>query len=135
MYTTDYIFTFLPIKHLINKYVELNTRYKLKTGTKPSVSNLSVLLFPCVAQKVTTHVDTKVLNMRHHSHKGFQSIFVEIQQHKKGYLIYVPSTRKIVSSHDILCGKTLFRELTYMSHPYSEALDIQPAVSYILYAT
>ena len=62
-------------------------------------------IFPCGVQKETTHVDGKDLNMHRHSQKGFWGIFVGITQQPKGYLIYVPSTRKIVSSHDVVFYK------------------------------
>ena len=38
--------------------------------------------------------------------KGFWGIFVEIPQHKKGYLLYVPSTEKLVYLHDVVFDKT-----------------------------
>ena len=74
----------------------------METGTKPSVSNIFVLYFPCVLRKATAHVDVKALNMRHQSQKGFWGIFVEIPQHQKWCLIYVPSTWKMVSSHGVV---------------------------------
>ena len=61
MYTTDHLFTVLPIKHLVNQDGEPTMPHKLATGTKPSVSNLRVLFFPCVLQKATAHVYTKAL--------------------------------------------------------------------------
>ena len=134
MYTTDNIFLVIPIEHLVNQYSETTMPQKLETGTKPSVSNLCVLFFPCVAQKATAHVETKVLNMRHQSRKGFQSIFVGITQHQKGYLIYVPSTRKIVSSHDIVFDEKNSSAVAYTSHTYSEALLTRPSVLHIPYA-
>ena len=98
MYTTDHIYPFLPIKYLINKDCNPTTPHKLATGTKPSVSHLRVLFSPCVVRKATAHVETKTLNMRHQSQKGFRGIFVGILDHQKGYLLYVPSTRKVISS-------------------------------------
>ena len=71
MYTTYHIFYVLPIKHLINQDDEPNTPHKLATGTKPSVSNIRVLFFPCAVSKATSHVDTKVLNICHQTHKVF----------------------------------------------------------------
>ena len=47
MYTTDHIFTVIPIKDLINEDGEPTTPFKLKTGMKPSVSHLRVLFCPC----------------------------------------------------------------------------------------
>ena len=40
--------------------------------------------------------------MRHKAQKGFCGIFVGIPQHQKGYLVYVPITRKILSSYDVV---------------------------------
>ena len=66
MYTTDNIFLVLLIKNLVNQDDK-------KTGS--------------------WHVDTKALNMRHHSKNPFWSILVGIPPYQKGYLIYVPSTQ------------------------------------------
>ena len=102
MYITDHIFPVLPIKHLVNHDGEPTTPQKLASGTKPLVSNLFVLLCPCVVQKSTAYVETKVLNMRHQSQKGFGGIFVGITQHQKEYLIYIPITEIIVSSREVI---------------------------------
>ena len=45
MYTTDNIFTVLPIKDLINEDGDLTTPFKLARGTKSSVSHLCVFFF------------------------------------------------------------------------------------------
>ena len=87
MYTTDHIFPVLPIKDLMNEDGDPTTSHKLATGTKPSVSHLSVLFCPCVVRKATAHIDTKTLNMRHQAQKGFRGIFVGITQHQKGYFV------------------------------------------------
>ena len=63
---------------------ELTRPHKLTYGTKPPVSNLGVLFFPCVVRKAAAHIDTKALNVCHKSKKGFQGISVGIPQHKKG---------------------------------------------------
>ena len=134
IYTTDHIFSVLTINHLVNQYGEPITPHKLATDIKPSVSNLCVLLCPYVIQKTTKYVDTKVLNMHHHSQNCFRGIFVGILQHQKGYPVYVPITWKIFSLHDIIFDENDSSVIAYMSHPYSEALDMRISVSYILYA-
>ena len=135
MYMTYHLFTVILIKHLVNKDGEPTTPQKLATGKKPSVSNIRVLFCPCVLRKSTAYVDTKSLNMRHQLQKGFWGIFVEIAKHQKGHLIYVPSTWKIFSSHDVIFDEKVSSVFAYSSHPYSEALAIQPEVSYIPYTT
>ena len=97
----------------------------MKTGTENSVSKLRILLCLCVVKKSTANVETKALSMRHQSQKGFRGFFVEIPQHQKGYIIYVPSTRRIVSSHEVVFDKNKYSTLAYTSRPYSEALDMQ----------
>ena len=94
-----------------------------------------MLFFPCVVQKATEHVDKKALNMRHQAQKGFRGIFVGIPQHQKGYLVYVPNTRKIISSYYVVFYEIFSSVLAYISQPYSEAMDIRPSVTYTPCAT
>ena len=102
---------------------------------KPSVSHLHVLLCPCIVRKATAHVETKTLNMRHQAQKWFRGIFVGIPEHQKGYLVYLPSTRNIISSYDVVFDEKNSSALSYTSRPYSEAMVMRPAVTYTLYGT
>ena len=135
MYTTDNIFPVLPIEDLINEDSDPKTPHKLATGTKPSVSHLRVLFCPCVVRKATAYVETKTLNMRHQAQKGFFGIFVGIPQHQKGYLVYVPSTRKVISLYDVVSDESFSSALSYMSQPYSEAMAMCTTVTYTPYET
>ena len=49
--------------------------------------------------------------------------------------MYVPSTRKIISSYDVVFDESFSSALVYMSQHYSEAMAMRPAVTYTLYAT
>ena len=102
MYTTDHIFPVLPIKDMMNEDEDPTTPHKLSKGTKPSVSHLLVLFCPCAVRKATAHVETKTLNISHKAQKGFRGIFIVIPEYQKEYLVYVPSTRKIISSYDVV---------------------------------
>ena len=73
--------------------------------------------------------------MRYQAKKGFHGIFVGITEHQKGYLVYVPSTRKIISSYDVVFDESFLSALSYTSRPYSEAMTIRPSVMYTPYAT
>ena len=99
------------------------------------MSHLRVLFCPCAVRKATAHVETKTLNMRHQAQKGFRGIFVGIPQHQKGYLLYVPSTRKVISSYDVVFDESFSSALAYTSRPYSETMAMRPAVTYTPYAT
>ena len=72
--------------------------------------------------------------MRHQAQKGFRGIFVGIPQQKKGYLVYVPSTRKVISLYDVVFDKSFSSALSYTSQLYSEAMGIRPTVTYNPYA-
>ena len=135
MYTTDNIFLVLSIKDLINEYGYPTTPHKLARGTKPSVSHLRVLFCPCVVRKATAHVETKTLNMRDQAQKGFCGIFNGITENQKGYLVYIPSTRKIIYSYDVVFDESFSSALAYTSQPYSEAMVMCLAVTYNPYAT
>ena len=130
MYTTDHIFPVLPIKDIINEDGDLTTPHKLATGTKTSVSHLHVLFCPCVVRKATAHVETKTLNMCHQAQKGFRGIFVGISQHQNGYLVYVPSTRKVISSYDVVFDESFSSALSYTLRTYAEAMAMRPTVTY-----
>ena len=130
MYTIDHIFPVLPIKYLINEDGDPTMPFKLETDTEPSVSHLRMLFCPCVVRKATAHVGTKTLNMHHQAQNSFRGIFVGIAEHQKGYLVYVHSTRKIISSHDVVFDESFSSKLAYKPQPYSEAMSMRPAVTY-----
>ena len=89
------------------------------------------VIFPYVVCKATAHINKKSLNMRHQAQTGFCGISVGITQHQKGYLVYVPSTRKIISSYDVVFDESISSTLACTSQSYSEAMSIFPAVECI----
>ena len=49
--------------------------------------------------------------------------------------MYVPSTRKVILSYDVVFEESFSSALSYTSRPYSEALAMRPTVTYTPYAT
>ena len=49
--------------------------------------------------------------------------------------MYLPSTRRIISSYDVFFYEDNSSALAYMSRPYSEAMVMRPEVTYTPYAT
>ena len=97
---------------------------------KPSISHLHVLFFPCDVRKANAHVGTKTLNVCNQAQKSFRGIFVRIPQHQKGYIVYVPCTRKIISSYDVVFDEIFSSALSYTSQPYSKAMAMHTTVTY-----
>ena len=125
MYTEDHIFLVLPIKLPINKYSEPTKAYKIATGMKHSILNLRVLFCPCVVRKATAHIGTKALNMNYQAQKSFCVIFIGIQQHQKGYLVYVPHRQKIISLYNVVFGDILSSDLAHTSQSCAECYDYE----------
>ena len=49
--------------------------------------------------------------------------------------MYVPSTRKRISSYDVVFDKSFSSALSYTSRPYSEAMAMHPSMTYTPCAT
>ena len=73
--------------------------------------------------------------MRHQAQKGFCGIFVVITQHQKGYILYVPCTKKIISSYNVVFDESCSSALAYTSQPYAEVMVMRPYMSYTYDAT
>ena len=48
--------------------------------------------------------------------------------------MYIPSSRKIISSYDVVFDESFSSELAYTPRPYSEAMDMRLSVTYTPYA-
>ena len=49
--------------------------------------------------------------------------------------MYVPSTRKVISSYDVVFDESFSSALSYTSQPYAEAMVMRPTVMYTPYTT
>ena len=58
-----------------------------------------------------------------------------LPQHQKKYLVYVPSTRKVILSYDVMFDESFSSALSYTSRPYAEVMAMRPTVTYTPYTT
>ena len=49
--------------------------------------------------------------------------------------MYVPSTRKVITSYDVVFDESISSVLSYKSRPYAEAMAMRLTVTYTPYAT
>ena len=68
--------------------------------------------------------------MSHKAQKRFRGILAGITQHQKVYLLYVLSTRKIISSYDVVFDEFFSSALAYTLQPYSEEMLMRLVVTY-----
>ena len=68
--------------------------------------------------------------MCHQAQKDFRGIFVGIPQHQKRSLVYVPITRKILSSYDVVFDESFSSALVYTSQPHSQVMTMRRSVKY-----
>ena len=68
--------------------------------------------------------------MRHQAQEDFRGIFIGIPKNQKGYIVYVPGTRKIISSYDVVFDESFSSSLAYTSQPYSEAMTMYLSLIY-----
>ena len=114
-------------KHLENQYCEQTTPQKLATGTK-------FIIYMCCT-KFNCTCWHKGVNHASSNTKWFLWYLCWNPTTPKVYLLYVPSTQKILSFHDIVFDKKNHSTLAYTSRPYPEAHATQPSVFHIMYAT
>ena len=94
-----------------------------------SVTFTCFILSVCCTESYGSRWD-KTLNMRHQAQKGFCGIFAGIPQHQKGYLLYLPSTRKVIFSYNVVFDESFSSAFSYMSRLYAEAMVMRPTVPY-----
>ena len=87
---------------------------------------------PCVFKKytATTHDhNNKLVHInvqKRFSQRGARGIFIGFDHHTPGYLVFIPSTRQIVTSVDIIFDKYFLSALVHKSRAYREALLTRP---------
>ena len=95
-------------------------------------STCSILYMCCT--KINRTCWQKGIKHASSTKKGFRGIFFGTPQHQKWYLIYVPSTRKIFSSHDVVFDEIFSSELSYTSifrSTFKTTIGIVNSIHYI----
>ena len=67
--------------------------------------------------------------------KGFLRYLCWNSTASKGYLVYVPHRRKIISSYDVVFDEIFSNELAYTSHHYPRAMAMHQTAMYTPCAT
>jgi hypothetical protein len=96
VYVTD-IFNVLPVRGLKNKEDCPATPYELFFSEKLSISRFRVFGCPTVVRRWMTKQSSKGMQ----TERGIRGIFIGFHVSNKGYVIYNPGSRQIVTSEDV----------------------------------
>jgi hypothetical protein len=102
------VLNILPLKGLVNKDGKSATPAELFHGAKPCIGDFRVFGCPYVLKKWITHFDGKVLTNQ--AECGIRGIFIGFANNQTGFLVYLPSTRRIAIS-EMFYSMNHFRQL------------------------
>ncbi len=80
-------------------------------------------------KKWITYFDGKVLTKQ--TECGIRGIFIGFANNQKGNLVYLPSTRQIAISADVLFDESFQTAIVTNWHQHQDSLASQPVLSFI----
>jgi hypothetical protein len=123
------VFNILPVKNLDNANGDIASPHELFCGNKPLISQYRVFGCPVVARRWVVTVDGR--ETIHCTEKGIRGIFVGFPPNQKGYLIYLPGSRTIAVSGDVMFDETFYSAIATTWHRFEDGIPLQPQRSAI----
>ncbi|MGH7974584.1 MAG: hypothetical protein ACREBR_03580 [bacterium] len=130
MYATDHIFPAIPWKNLQIEGRQ-STPHEMVTGLRPPIKHLRTLFCPCIVRKHTVRQQGQVIQTSHIPQRGVRDVFIGFPRDQSGSLVFIPSTRQILVSADVVYDQGFSSALTYTDKPFHDAITLRPSVSYV----
>ena len=115
------VFNYLLLKNLDQEGRPM-TPFKLFHGYKPKVGHFWVLFCPTIAKKYKAMHDDHMINIPMTPQWGIRGIHVGFPSMQARYLVFIPATHQLLTSHDVNVDKQFITTITYMAKPYHDAL-------------
>ena len=117
----------LPIKNL-SKNDNPISPYEYFFGNKPAIRRFRVPFCPCVVNiDQRRDVDTRqTLDRRNHPERGIRGIHVGLPRNSAGWLVYIPSTGKVLVSADVSFDEDFLSSVTYTDTRLPGGIVSQP---------
>jgi hypothetical protein len=115
----------LPVKNHYNSSGGICSPFELFTGTKPTISHFCVFGCPAVAKRSVIYVEG--LSTQHCTEKGLRGVFIGIPSNQKGYFIYLPGSRNIACSGDVIFDETFYSAVATTWRRFEEGIDLKPS--------
>ncbi len=126
------VFNILPLEDLVTANGTVTTPFELFVGSKPMVSHFSVFGCPCIAKSGQSQwmASLKITARAPREELGEYTLDF-LQPRKDCYFTFVPSTRQIVISGDVIWDETFASTVAETWKPFHDALVLRPIASFI----
>jgi transposase InsO family protein len=118
------VFNILPVKNLYNTEGDIASPHELFTGLKPLISNYRVFGCPVVAKRWVVSIDGR--ETVHCTEKGIRGIFIGFPPNQKGHLIFLPGSRTIAVSGDVMFDETFYSAIATTWRRFADGIALQP---------
>ncbi len=123
------VFNILPVGGLYDKDGQATSPHELMTGRKAMIADFRVFGCPAVAKKWKCRINGKDLEKQ--TQRGIRCVFLGFPANQRGYLLYVPASREIVVSGDVLFDETFASAIATTWKPFHDSLTLRPKGSAI----
>ena len=110
------VFTVLPVRDL-HSAGRPTTPHEPWFGNKPDLSKFRVLFCPAVYK----------IYQNNTFQRGARCIHIGFADHQAGYKLYVPSTRQIITSLDVVFDESFAKAVALNHRAFHNALSLRPA--------
>jgi len=118
------VFNILPVKNLYNTEGDIASPHELFTGLKPLISNYRVFGCPVVAKRWVVSIDGR--ETVHCTEKGIRGILIGFPPNQKGHLIFLPGSRTIAVSGDVMFDETFYSAIATTWRRFEDGIALQP---------
>jgi hypothetical protein len=103
------------------------TPHKLVFGIKPRISHLRTFGCPVIIRKWTTSDN---INGKQ-TERGLRGIFIGLNMHQKGYVIFCPGSWSIVISDNVIFDENFNAAIDQTRQRYQDGIALRPIASFI----
>lgn len=122
-----HIFNVLPIQGVKDNQDHPATPYELFFHQKPVVARFYVFGCPTVVQKWVTKQSTQGKQ----TECGVWGIFIRFDANNKGFMIYCPGSRSIITSEDVTFNELFTSAIATMWQQHKDSLALRPPLTTI----
>lgn len=122
-----YIFNVLPVRGIRNEEDIPTTPYESFFNSKPCIARFRVFGCPVIVRKWVTQNNPQGKQ----TERGTRGIFLGFDSIHKGYLVYCPGSRHIITSEDVTFDESFITAIALSWQQHRDSLALRPVLSTI----